>query len=85
MSGEKKEHLTPLTQLAIIVSILLTKSGGVLAVKYLVDSGKYKNITYILSGSSSINIKKPANTCPAEKEKASISFFDRFLFLISWR
>lgn len=40
---------------------------SILAVKYLVDSGKLKNITYILTGSSSVNIKKTGESLPARR------------------
>lgn len=66
----------------IILDEITSFSGGVLAIKYLIDSGKDKNITYILSGSSSINIKKTGEYLPGRKGKGidfifyPVSFYD---------
>ncbi len=42
---------------------------SILAIKYLVDSGHDKNLTYVLTGSSSVNIKKTGEHLPGRRGK----------------
>lgn len=56
-------------QVFVILDEITSIPDGVLAVKYLIDSGKSENMTYILSGSSSINIKKTGEYLPGRKGK----------------
>jgi predicted AAA+ superfamily ATPase len=53
----------------IILDEITSIPDSVLAIKYLVDAGKYKNMTYILSGSSSVNVKKTGEYLPGRKGK----------------
>ncbi len=56
--------------------------NSVLAVKYLIDEGKSKNTTYLLSGSSSANVKKTGEYLPGRRGKGidfifkPLSFFN---------
>ncbi|UCH96197.1 MAG: ATP-binding protein [Candidatus Aminicenantes bacterium] len=81
-----EEYLTHFADLSNRVFVILDEitsiPDSVLAIKYLIDSGKYKNITYILSGSSSVNIKKTGEYLPGRKGKGvdfifyPLSFYD---------
>jgi predicted AAA+ superfamily ATPase len=60
---------------------------SIIAVKYLIDSGKYRNISYLLTGSSSINIKKTGEYLPGRRGQGvdfnfqPLSFHDFFLLI----
>jgi predicted AAA+ superfamily ATPase len=51
----------------VVLDEVTSVKDSLLAVKYLVDAGKYPNITYILTGSSSINIKKTGEYPPGRR------------------
>ncbi len=65
----------------VILDEITSIADGVLAIKYLIDSGKCKNITYILSGSSSVNIKKTGEYLPGRKGKGVDFIFYPLSFL----
>lgn len=68
--GEYLSHFAdPSSRVYVILDEISSIADGVLAVKYLIDSGKDKNMTYILSGSSSLNIKKTGEYLPGRKGK----------------
>lgn len=48
---------------------------GILAIKYLIDKGESKNITYILTGSSTVNIRKTGEFLPGRRGKGKDFMF----------
>ncbi len=51
----------------LILDEIIAVKDGILAVKYLIDSGWKKNIVYILSGSSSVNFKRTGEFLPGRR------------------
>ncbi|MGA1871374.1 MAG: ATP-binding protein [bacterium] len=74
----------------ILLDEITSIHDGILGVKFLVDSGKSKNITYILSGSSSVNIKKTGEYLPGRRAKGidfvliPLSFSDFLNLQYTW-
>ncbi|MCK5122600.1 MAG: ATP-binding protein [Candidatus Pacebacteria bacterium] len=60
----------------IILDEITSVKDGILAIKYLIDKGENKKITYILTGSSTVNIKKTGEFLPGRRGKGK-----DFLFL----
>jgi len=53
----------------LLLDEITSIKNSILAIKYLVDAGFKKNITYILSGSSSVNFKKTGEYLPGRRGK----------------
>lgn len=53
----------------ILLDEITAVKDSFLAIKYLVDSGHFKNITYILTGSNTISIKKTGEYLPGRRGK----------------
>ena len=53
----------------IILDEISSVKDSVLAIKYLIDSGHSEKLTYILTGSSSVNIKKTGEYLPGRRGK----------------
>lgn len=51
----------------IFLDEITAVKDGILAIKYLVDAGKKHSITYILTGSSMVNIKKTGEFLPGRR------------------
>ncbi len=64
----------------IILDEITSISDGILAIKYLIDNGKQENISYILSGSSTVNIKKTGEYLPGRRGKGFDFIFNPLSF-----
>jgi len=53
----------------VFLDEITAMKDGILGVKYLLDSGKRRNITYIITGSSSVNLRKTGEYLPGRKGK----------------
>lgn len=53
----------------ILLDEISSVRDGILAIKYLVDKGEIKNVTYILTGSSTVNIRKTGEFLPGRRGK----------------
>lgn len=60
-------NFKPVGRMYIMLDEITSVKDGILAVKYLVDQGIKKNITYIITGSSTVNIKKTGEYLPGRR------------------
>lgn len=60
----------------ILLDEITAVPDSILAIKYLIDAGKNEKITYILTGSSTVNIKKTGEFLPGRRGKGK-----NFVFL----
>lgn len=59
----------------ILLDEITSVKDSILAIKYLVDKGENKQITYILTGSSAVNIKKTGEFLPGRRGKGKDFMF----------
>ena len=57
------------TRRYLLLDEITSVKGSFLAIKFLIDSGHYKNLTYVLTGSNTINIKKTGEYLPGRRGK----------------
>lgn len=78
----------PEKRIYIALDEITSVKDSIIAIKFLIDSGKYKNISYLLTGSSSINIRKTGEYLPGRRGKGfdfifkPLSFF-QFVVLLN--
>jgi uncharacterized protein len=60
---------TPKERCYVILDEITSVKDSFLAIKFLVDSGQYKNLTYILTGSNTISVKKTGEYLPGRRGK----------------
>lgn len=61
------KHFDSLGRKYILLDEITAVKDGILAIKYLIDSGMKKDITYIVTGSSTVNIKKTGEYLPGRR------------------
>ncbi|GJM06725.1 MAG: hypothetical protein DHS20C10_04590 [marine bacterium B5-7] len=59
----------------IFLDEVTTVKDSFLAIKYLVDSGHHKNITYVLTGSNTMSVKKTGEYLPGRRGKGIDFYF----------
>lgn len=64
----------------IVLDEITSVKDSILAIKYLIDAGKKEKITYILTGSSSVNIKKTGEFLPGRRGKGENFIFSPISF-----
>ncbi|MBS0286875.1 MAG: ATP-binding protein [Proteobacteria bacterium] len=68
------------TRRFILLDEITSVKDSFLAIKFLVDSGHFKNITYILTGSNTISIKKTGEYLPGRRGKGIDFIFNPLSF-----
>jgi len=64
----------------IILDEITSVPDSILAIKYLIDQGLKNNITYILTGSSAVNIKKTGEYLPGRRGNGQDFIFNPISF-----